>query len=130
VLVGTCPFIRWNRRNTHIGWDFYTRACVHARGLPYNSISVPSVPHNVLVIYWKDLYKTLDNVVTPMKDDNKVPFTGPVTKYGGSYYMLIRPELVQYLNVGDDTELELQAEHTDDHGRYISAWNPDQQDDQ
>lgn len=61
-----------------------------------------------------------------MNHDDKPTFTGTVRKQGESYYLLIRPELVNFLNIEHRDEMKVQAE-TGKHGKYVSAWNPEQQ---
>lgn len=61
-----------------------------------------------------------------MNQDDKPVFKGPISKKGESYYLLIRPELVNFLDIDHRDEMEVQAE-TGEHGKYVSAWNPDQQ---
>lgn len=41
--------------------------------------------------------------------------------------MRIPPEVAEYLELRSKKHVKLQTEHTQKHGRYLSAWNPDQQ---
>lgn len=61
-----------------------------------------------------------------MKDDDKIQFDGKIRKIGGSYYALIKPELIEYLSLRDGSKIKLQTEHGE-HGRYLSLWSPAQQ---
>lgn len=73
------------------------------------------------------LYNTLVcNMVIPMESKTNIDFTGGIRKIGGSYYLLLRPKLIDYLDVEEDDEMKIQPEQSD-HGKYISAWSTDQQ---
>lgn len=63
-----------------------------------------------------------------MKENNQgVHFNSKIRKIGGSYYLLIKPELKNYLELREGSNITIQTEYKDEHGPYISAWNPSQQ---
>lgn len=64
-----------------------------------------------------------------MKENKQgVQFSSNIRKFGGSYYVLVKPELKDYLNLSDGSNVKIQTEASE-HGRYLSLWNPSQQDD-
>jgi len=60
-------------------------------------------------------------------NEDQITFTGTVRKQGESFYLLLRPEIADYLDVQHMDTMQVQPENGK-HGPYISAWNPDQQD--
>lgn len=61
-----------------------------------------------------------------MKEDDKLQLKSSIRKIGGSHYILVKPELVDKLELEDGDQVKQQLE-TSEYGRYISMWNPEQQ---
>lgn len=60
------------------------------------------------------------------ENSNGVRFNSKIRKFGGSYYLLIKPELKNYLELRDGSNIKVQTENGE-HGPYLSIWNPNQQ---
>lgn len=59
--------------------------------------------------------------------EDKQPDDVDVIKIGRSYYRRIPPRQRDYLDVDENTTLKTQLEYSEKYGRYISTWNPAQQ---
>jgi len=58
-------------------------------------------------------------------DEDKIQFQSKIRKRGASYYLLIKPEIKDYLSLRDGSNTEIQIENGE-YGPYISVWNPTQ----
>ena len=61
------------------------------------------------------------------KREDKIKEEVTVLKIGRSYYLRLSPAQREYLEVEEGTTLKTQTEYSDNYGRYISGWNPEQQ---
>lgn len=69
------------------------------------------------------------NVITmkPNKRKDKTMFETNVIAIGGSLYISLPKEIQNHVDVEEKDSVNLMAEFTDEHGPYVSMWNPDQQ---
>lgn len=58
--------------------------------------------------------------------EDKIPDEIDIVRINRTLYMRITPKLREYLEIDENSTLKTQPE-VGEFGRYISAWNPDQQ---
>lgn len=59
--------------------------------------------------------------------EDKIKFNKSLTRVGNSDYILLPAKLKDKLGLDKNDDIEMQLEHTEKHGFYVSFWNPDQQ---
>jgi len=63
----------------------------------------------------------------PNKRKDKTMFETNVISIGGSLYISLPKEIQNHVDTEEKDSLKMMTEFTEQHGPYISMWNPDQQ---